>query len=260
MSGDDLVDAIAVTAELTCTQLSAIAQATMAEELLSCNVAAVILALKRCQREVRPGCFTLGAVLERIDDGRPGSDEAWAIALDAQDEACTVVWCVEIQKAFGIARPVLAAGDKIGARMAFRNAYERLVRDARIQRQPAQWSPSLGWDHGQRHAVLTRAVETGMLTSQSIAGLLPAPPASGPIAKLLLGAPGPDCNNLAVDESAEVTRRCNEIKANLAKAKAESDLKRQQEEDCRRDELRKRTARAVERTALAIAAATKEAA
>lgn len=250
MSGDDLVDAIAVTAELTCTQLSAIAQATMAEELLSCNVAAVILALKRCQREVRPGCFTLGAVLERIDDGRPGADEAWAIALDAQDEACTVVWCVEIQKAFGIARPVLAAGDKIGARMAFRNAYERLVRDARIQRQPAQWSPSLGWDHGQRHAVLTRAVETGMLTSKSIAGLLTTQPSTGPIAALLIGAPGSAGGDLAPDEAAEVTRRCSEIRENLARAKAESDLKRQQDAERKRVEFEKRKADAAHAVAL----------
>ena len=135
----ELLKAIAVTAELTGTQLSAIAQASMAEELLLCNESAVIVALQRCRREVRQGGFTLGTVLERIDDGRPGADEAWAIALEALDEACSVVWCGEIQQAFAIARPVLVAGDKIGARMAFRNAYDRLVRDARVQRKPERW-------------------------------------------------------------------------------------------------------------------------
>ena len=248
----ELLKAIAVTAELTSTQLSAIAQAAMAEELLACNEAAVVVALQRCRREVRPGGFTLGAVLERIDDGRPGADEAWAIALDAQDEACTVVWCSEIQQAFAIARSVLSAGDKIGARMAFRNAYERLVRDARIQRQPAQWSPSLGWDQGQRHAVLTRAVETGMLTSQMIAGLLPSPSSTGPIAALLIGSPGRSGGDLEPDEAAEVTRRCSEIRENLAKARAESERRRQEEQDRQRADFEARKAAAAKAVASAI--------
>lgn len=252
MSAENLIKAIAATAELTTTHLSAIAQATMAKELMLCNADAVVVALQRCSREVRPGGFTLGAVLERIDDGRPGADEAWALALDAQDEACTVVWCAEIQQAFAIARPVLTAGDKIGARMAFRNAYDRLVRDARMQRKPAQWSPSLGWDQGQRHAVLTRAVETGMLTKQSIAGLLPAPSSTGPIAALLLGAPSHAGGGLPVKESAEVVRRCAEIRENLATARAESARRRREEQDRQRADLAARKAAAAAAVAAAL--------
>lgn len=255
MSSKHLLDAIAVTAELTSTQLSAIAQATMAEELLPCNEAAVIVALQRCRREVRPGGFTLAAVLERIDDGRPGADEAWAIALDAQDEACTVVWCGEIQQAFAVARPVLDAGDKIGARMAFRNAYDRLVRDARSNRKPAQWSPSLGWDEGQRRAVLTRAVETGVLSDKAVAGLLPSPPGHGPIAALLLGAPAGHSVDLDANESAEVTRRCREIRAKLENAMAEGKRKRLEEEERKRAEFEQRKADAARAVALATKAA-----
>src|SRR5260364_39151 len=48
-------------------------------------------------------------------DGRLEADEAWAIALAAQDEAATLVWTAEMMEAFGIARVVLDRGDQEGA-------------------------------------------------------------------------------------------------------------------------------------------------
>lgn len=251
MSIDNLLDAIAVTAELTNTQLSAIAQATMAEELMTCNVQAVIVALQRCRRELRPGGFTLGAVLERVSDGRPSADEAWARALDAQDESATVVWSSEMQEAFAIARSVLEAGDKVGARMAFRNAYERLVSDARLQRRPAQWSASLGWDTQQRRAVLTRAVETGMLTENAVAGLLPAPSGSGLVVSLLLGAPMEHRDAMDGKESQEISRSCREILDNLARARSESDRRRRDEQERMRADFQARKLAAAEAVASA---------
>lgn len=110
-------------------------------------------------------------------DGRPEADEAWAIALRGQDEASTVVWTAEISGAMAAARPVLDAGDDVGARMAFKAAYARQVADARKALRPVRWFASLGHDQGQRTEALEAAVDRKLLTSSQVAGLLP-PPAS----------------------------------------------------------------------------------
>lgn len=112
-------------------------------------------------------------------DGRPGEEEAWAIAIRANNEAATVVWTAEAAEAFGICRPVLATGDEVGARMAFREAYRRLIAEARARREPVRWSPTLGHDTAMRDEALTMAVEAGRLP----AAYLPAPKA--PVAGLL---------------------------------------------------------------------------
>jgi len=97
------------------------------------------------------------------DDGRPGPEEAWAIASAAGDEAATVVWTQEIAQAWGIARPVAAAGDDVGARMAFKEAYSRLVAGARATGAPATWSPSYGHSGELRAIAVSKAVTEGRL-------------------------------------------------------------------------------------------------
>ena len=109
------------------------------------------------------------------NDGRPGADEAWGIALQACDESATVVWTEETAKALTAAQPILDIGDKIGARMAFKNAYERLVTKARTERKPTRWQYSLGHDPLQREQVLQSAVTSGLLPAPQVAGLLPPP-------------------------------------------------------------------------------------
>jgi hypothetical protein len=116
-------------------------------------------------------------------DGRPGAEEAWATAVRAQDEADTVVWTTECAEAFGIARPVLEAGDEVGARMAFREAYERLVEEARRARRPAAWSASLGDDVRRRDSAIGDAIKRGLLPRSELPSL-PAP--RGPVALLEL--------------------------------------------------------------------------
>ena len=113
------------------------------------------------------------------DDGRPGEEEAWAISIRADSEAATVVWTSEMAEAFGICRAVLATGDEVGARMAFRESYRRLVLQSRQRREPVRWSPTLGHDTAMRDEALTLAVESGRLPS----AYLPAPKA--PVAGLL---------------------------------------------------------------------------
>ena len=77
-----ILKAIAVTAELTGTELSEAALRVMAGDLDTYPEAAVLRALDRCRRELKTR-LTLAAALERIEgqDGRPGADEAWAIEI-----------------------------------------------------------------------------------------------------------------------------------------------------------------------------------
>lgn len=109
------------------------------------------------------------------NDGRPGAEEAWAIALTSRDETQTVVWTQEIAEAFAICRPVLIACNAISARMPFIEAYGRLVVAARANGVPVQWSESLGWDLCLREAALTKAASAGLLPAPIVAGLLPPP-------------------------------------------------------------------------------------
>ena len=81
-----------------------------------------------------------------------------------QDEAGSTVWTDEMAAACGVARHLLAEGDRIGARMAFKEAYSRLVAQARDDGKPVRWSPSLGHDPGGREAVLQEAVRLGRLS------------------------------------------------------------------------------------------------
>lgn len=111
----------------------------------------------------------------KLLDGRPGTEEAWALALTAQDEADTVVWTSEVAEALNIARPVLESSGPISARKTFIEAYERIVAKARLMHTPVQWVPSLGWDLTKRQAVLSSAVTAGLLPAPAAAALLPPP-------------------------------------------------------------------------------------
>ncbi|MBA1209836.1 hypothetical protein G7010_22710, partial [Pseudomonas fulva] len=61
-------------------------------------------------------------------------------------------------------QPILEAGDKIGARMAFMSAYERLVSFARAEDKPVTWEVSLGFDSGRRVTAVETAVRTQLIS------------------------------------------------------------------------------------------------
>jgi len=115
------------------------------------------------------------AVLERAGGGRPSSDEAWALAVDTFDEAASVCVTEEILRAATAAASVWECGDHVGARMAFKGAYERLVAERRRQGQSPQWRLSLGWDPARRVGAAQQAVAAGRLPAEAVRHLLPAP-------------------------------------------------------------------------------------
>src|SRR5580698_52249 len=65
------------------------------------------------------------------NDGRPGPEEAWAkMPKGKRMEDDSIVWCEEEQIAYGACRSLLVGGDQIGARMAFKERYEKEVAEA----------------------------------------------------------------------------------------------------------------------------------
>ncbi len=172
----DIVKAIAVTAELTGTEMSKIAVQAMEADLSRYPADHVMRALSKCRRELR-GRLTLSDVLTRIEaqDGRPTPDEAWAVAITALDEAETVVWSTEIAQAWGVAEPLIRIGDKVAARRAFIDAYERIAEAARDAGAPSQWVISLGHDPDRRVLALNKAVEQGRIAQGVAMAFLPAP-------------------------------------------------------------------------------------
>lgn len=98
------------------------------------------------------------------------ADEAWAVCLKSMDEWATVVVSDVIMAARAIALPILESGDKIGARMAFREAYDRILTD-RGGKQG--WYISLGFDKGHREEVALQAVQSGMISMDDAIALVP---------------------------------------------------------------------------------------
>lgn len=170
LSSDDIADlamALCATAETLGQTLSASAAQLMAEDLAEYEFNDIARALRACRHELT-GKLTLAAVLQRIQaaDGRPGRDEAWGIAMSLSDESDTVVTTDEISLALVAARPILDAGDKIGARMAFISAYDRVVYEARRETKPVKWELSLGFDPKRRAVAVEKAVKLQRITQE----------------------------------------------------------------------------------------------
>lgn len=165
----EVLQALAVTAEITGTQLSEAAARVFAGDLARYPPDQVLGALTRCRREVR-GRLTVADVVGRLDDGRPTPDEAWAMC--PQEEAETAVLTEEMAAALGVASQ---AGDRVSARMAFLAAYRRMVQEARDEGRPVRWFPSLGTDPSGREPVLAEAIRLGRLSASHARALLPAP-------------------------------------------------------------------------------------
>ncbi|MGR9087308.1 MAG: hypothetical protein ACU841_09575 [Gammaproteobacteria bacterium] len=130
---------------------------------------------------------TPAELISGLDDNnaRLSADEAWA--LMPADESETVVWTDEMAEAHAVAFDLLAEGDTIGARMAFRAAYERLCREAIRQNRPVCWFVSLGHDKRKVAQALDRAVELGRIGRDEANRFLPAPMEGRTVGRFLTG-------------------------------------------------------------------------
>lgn len=239
-----LAAAICATAEAMGQEMNPGTAAMMAEDLCAYPVAVVRAALKACRLEVK-GKLAMADILQRVQaaDGRPGKDEAWSIALTASDESETVVMTAEIQQAMAASRPVLVLGDKVGARMAFMSAYERLVTKARAEALPATWSVSIGFDPVRRVTAIESAVRMQLITQQSGAKYLadlritPITTDGQAIAGLLTGN--------VVQASPKLREKLAEVRLIVVAAKARQDREKLKKAQADRVNtyLRKRKAR-----------------
>jgi hypothetical protein len=186
-----VLQALAVAAELTGTQLSAGAARVMAQDLAAYPEDQVLGALDRCRKELR-GRLTLADILTRLDDGRPGPEEAWALISPWMlDIGATTVATDEMRVASGVAQGMIEE-DRVGARMAFLESYRQLVQRARDERVPVTWEPILGWDAAGREGPLIEAAKRGRLEAAHVAKLLPSMQEPAPeVAALLAGLKKP---------------------------------------------------------------------
>lgn len=109
------------------------------------------------------------------NDGRPGLDEAWAMAHDAMDESLTVVLTPEIIGAMGATRGLMLDRDQVAARKAFQEVYDRMVREARNNHRPISWQVQLGTDRNHQQQAINDGIKRGRLKPERVSHLLPAP-------------------------------------------------------------------------------------
>lgn len=161
MPSKQLIQALAVTTELCGRELSEAAARVFLSDLSGYPELMVIKALERCRKEVK-GYLTPADVISRLDDGRPGPEEAWArIKWDERD---TMVMSDEMSKAFSVALPLVIEGEMTAARMAFKETYAASVREARDAKIPPRWMVSVGHDPHGREAPILEAIAQGLIT------------------------------------------------------------------------------------------------
>jgi len=208
-----LIEAVTVALEITNTHLSDAALDFMLADLCRYPEPHVLGALLRCCRELKPRQFTLEAVLSRVDDGRPGAEEAWAAI--PKDEHGSVVWTTEMRDAWAASYPLLRDGDLIAARMAFKEKYPPLVQRARDARLPVQWEISLGHDLVGRELVLLDAAEKGRLSPQKVRSLLPYHRENEGLNARLLALEGKSAAALLPAPSEKVKKLVADLRAKL---------------------------------------------
>lgn len=112
----------------------------------------------------------IDAIEANCPDGRLGADEAWSMI--PRDEESSVVMTDEMAQAMQIAQPLLNEGDQVAARMAFKEAYARIVDANKRDGVSATWFSSLGREKEGREAALNHAVRLGRIGAEHAAGLL----------------------------------------------------------------------------------------
>lgn len=184
MPSVELIKAIAVTSELCGRTFSEAAAQVFVSDLACYPEHQVLKALVRCRKEVR-GVLTLQDVVSRLDDGRPGVEEAWSML--PYTEQSSAVWTDEMSQAFGVCLRLIDDGAMVEARMAFKETYQRLVNEARDAGKPVYWTVTLGHDVRGRESVISDAVSKGRLSIEYARQFVPqlpnktAPLLAGPV-------------------------------------------------------------------------------
>lgn len=221
------------------------------DDLADYPLEAVLAGLKLHRRNPERGQFTpkVADVVREVQNFLKrkwlSADEAWAKALIASDESVTVVWTDEAQYAYGMCKPIMDEGDMVGARMAFKQAYDRAVSKAVAEMRAPNAFVSLGHDQEGRKTAITEAVSGGLLTHERAQALLPdagvqMTKEGQAIAGFLTGKVAPMPNM-----KADFMRRLQEFKGAAKATKSPDEIEAELAELKRRD-IEERRAQAVE--------------
>lgn len=135
----------------------------------------VLAALKRCFKELKffP---TISEIVERIDDGRPGAEEAWSMAPKGDSDAAYLN--NEIILAWSAAAELLKHGNEmVAARMVFKEIYDKTVKENRAKGIKPKWWLSRACGRGSdliNEAVLRDAIEKKRISVPNAIALLPS--------------------------------------------------------------------------------------
>ena len=163
---EKIADLIEITAEISGNPFKPQVIALMVEDLAEWDFNEIQAALNACRREVK-GRLSLKDIIDRLPkkgDVLPSADEAWGQIVDFGNEYKTIIAPkIAFQAAYQGAFALMDT-DKVGARMAFKAAYERLVPE--YLNKPIEYQISLSNDRNERREALIRAVEDGKITKQ----------------------------------------------------------------------------------------------
>lgn len=91
-------------------------------------------------------------------------NEAWALCLRLATEEDTAIITEQMRDAWSIAFPIYVLNDRVGARMAFIEAYGRLV----MQNKAMRWEVQGGQNKELKRQRVEEAVKLGRLTSEHL--------------------------------------------------------------------------------------------
>jgi len=167
----------------------------------------ILMALKRFRIE-KGGFPSVADIISRIEDGRPGVEEAWALL--PRTEADSVVWTDEMAQAYSSVRHLMAE-DQVAGRLAFKEVYARLLAESRNKKSKVNWTVSLGQSREGRETALREALDKGRVARGQVDMLLPEP--VRPQAKQIAGP---------VEEPISDFKSISEILSNIKKKIAEN--------------------------------------
>jgi len=159
-TSEDLEQMLMIMADLYDKSFSPEAARLFVSDLIGYGTEPVMKALDRCRKEL----FrfpTIADIVQRIDDGHPGPEEAWAMVPKCEED--TVCWTTLMCKAYAVVHDMMGR-DQIAARKSFLEVYAKMLRDARTSGVRAEWDISLGHDKLMRERVVVDAVNAGRLT------------------------------------------------------------------------------------------------
>lgn len=169
---DAVLEALAVTAELCGFPITPAAATVLAADIAAFPEAQVLGSLRRCRFELQ-GRLTIAAIISRLDDGRPGPEGAFVQILRLADESLSACVTTEMLECSESARILIAEGDGVAARMAFREKYIGVVTANRSSGVQPKWTLTLGTDVAGRIDATVDAAERGAITAADGAAMVP---------------------------------------------------------------------------------------